>query len=212
MHLLPRALCDKLKFEFALHRLFSFYSLRSYPEVLPFKAETLARKGLYCVDSSTVRCKFCDFSILIDANLKACVEREHPVCRDESFATDVPIPEHLNLNYEACRLYTVLKREWKFFTPLDLASDGFYYTGKRDLCMCQYCFLEVEGWEDGDTPKNQHQHHNDLCPFLCNKSNVQNVRIGDEEAGCLHDAIGQEYQGSKQMTDAEIADAIAKKV
>lgn len=50
----------------------------------------------------------------------------------------------LNLFNEEERLKTF--REWPSdaLTPEELASNGFYYSGRRDITRCAFCGLEVK--------------------------------------------------------------------
>ena len=40
--------------------------------------------------------------------------------------------------------------------PEDLASVGFYYTQKRDIVRCAFCFCEFHNWKEGDDPLEDH--------------------------------------------------------
>ncbi|CAB3360237.1 Hypothetical predicted protein [Cloeon dipterum] len=88
-----------------------------------------------------------------------------------------------NFRYEAARLFSLLqKKNWSYVTPLDLAKNGFYYSGDDDNCRCAFCNLEVRGWEAGDTAHGEHTRWNPNCLFLKNIHNIDNVIIGQEEA------------------------------
>jgi hypothetical protein len=61
----------------------------------------------------------------------------------------------------------------------ELAENGFYYTGKGDVCKCQFCNLEISHWNKGDTAKGEHKKRNAGCPFI-NDRPVNNVILGAE--------------------------------
>ncbi|CAB3388883.1 Hypothetical predicted protein [Cloeon dipterum] len=85
-------------------------------------------------------------------------------CIDGNDSENVPmgksLDDHLNYNYEAHRLYSLLKKnDWQYVTPFDLAKSGFYYSGCEDNVICVFCNLEVRGWEEGDTPDEEAHSH-----------------------------------------------------
>ncbi|CAG2255136.1 BIRC2_3 [Mytilus edulis] len=49
--------------------------------------------------------------------------------------------------------------------PIDLASAGLYYTGKRDICKCFMCDGCVCDWEAGDVPSKEHTRIYPDCPL-----------------------------------------------
>jgi hypothetical protein len=61
----------------------------------------------------------------------------------------------------------------------ELAKNGFYYTGKGDLCKCQFCNLEISHWNMGDRAKDEHKKRNAGCPFIKGRP-VNNVNLGVE--------------------------------
>jgi hypothetical protein len=72
---------------------------------------------------------------------------------------------------------------------LDLAKNGFYFTGTRDATRCAFCRLEVSGWEAGDTAHGEHLRWNNTCAFLYGR-NVGNVPLHEVETGqSLTDAV-----------------------
>ena len=40
--------------------------------------------------------------------------------------------------------------------PEDLAYTGFYYTQKKDIVRCAFCFCEFHNWSEGDDPLEDH--------------------------------------------------------
>ncbi|XP_065349413.1 E3 ubiquitin-protein ligase XIAP-like isoform X1 [Cloeon dipterum] len=85
-------------------------------------------------------------------------------------------------HYEAHRLLSFYQnRGWDctFVEPAELAKNGFYYTGRGDVCKCHFCKLEVNNWEAGDTPAGEHQKWNKDCPFLMGRP-VGNFELGGE--------------------------------
>ena len=59
-------------------------------------------------------------------------------------------------------------RNWpsQFIQPEDLANNGFVYSGVDDLTTCVYCGLEIDEWEQGDSPATLHQTNSPCCPVV----------------------------------------------
>ncbi|CAB3387123.1 Hypothetical predicted protein [Cloeon dipterum] len=143
-------------FPLVFHRLFQF-------ELLHF----LSDLGFY-FSNECVNCKFCGFVITTGQlseyfshgleHVRKVILKFHKNCKiDGNDSENVPmgksLDDHLNYNYEAHRLYSLLKKnDWQYVTPFDLAKSGFYYSGREDNVICVFCNLEVRGWEEGDTP------------------------------------------------------------
>ena len=47
----------------------------------------------------------------------------------------------------------------------ELATDGFIYTGKKDLVLCVYCGVNISRWEKGDKPNAEHRKNSPFCSF-----------------------------------------------
>ncbi|XP_059480782.1 baculoviral IAP repeat-containing protein 7-B-like [Neocloeon triangulifer] len=180
----PRRTDLPLCLQIALHRLITFL-LSNIKCDIDF--HRLAESGLYfSKDRTILKCHFCDFQIPIE-NVTDFEEIHRfgtsSQCRNYPWTTNVPIGNLSMLNYkfEVHRLYSLLKKpNWRFVHPVDLALNGFYYTGDEDNCRCVFCNLEVRGWEEGDTVEREHNRWNPNCPLLKNSSSVINIRIGDE--------------------------------
>ncbi|XP_069104702.1 baculoviral IAP repeat-containing protein 5-like [Argopecten irradians] len=64
-------------------------------------------------------------------------------------------------------------KKWPFKTgscsPSKMAAAGFYHCPTKeapDACKCFVCFKELEGWEKGDIPWEEHQKHSSSCQYL----------------------------------------------
>ncbi|CAL4065035.1 unnamed protein product, partial [Meganyctiphanes norvegica] len=71
-----------------------------------------------------------------------------------------------SLRYECERLETFIDWPVAFLMPADLAADGFYYLRTADHCACVFCRGIVGAWEEGDTPRGEHERHFSHCPFI----------------------------------------------
>ncbi|XP_065341744.1 uncharacterized protein LOC135940679 [Cloeon dipterum] len=101
----------------------------------------------------------------------------------------------LNYKFESHRLYSLLKNVDHFphVNIYELAKSGFYYLGEKDNVKCDFCGLEIHGWEQQDKPDDEHLRWNDKCPFMRNDKNVtaNNIPIGSEQIDSVKsDAIG----------------------
>ena len=50
--------------------------------------------------------------------------------------------------------------------PGEMASSGFYYTGRGDVVQCFYCSIHLKHWEQTDRPDVEHKRHSPECKFL----------------------------------------------
>jgi hypothetical protein len=60
--------------------------------------------------------------------------------------------------------------------PIRLASNGFFYTGSKDIVRCFSCHLEHSGWQEGDNPNSLHKVLSPNCDFM-NGTSHSNVPI-----------------------------------
>ena len=51
-------------------------------------------------------------------------------------------------------------------SPKELASVGFYYTGKSDKVECFSCGLNLQAWEVNDNPAYEHSVKAPKCKFI----------------------------------------------
>ncbi|XP_065344243.1 uncharacterized protein LOC135942178 [Cloeon dipterum] len=185
-----------LCFNIAFHRLFT------YPPIFNLKygldLEMFVEAGFYYVKEEKqlnpiLRCFSCDFEIEMkdfqawrNMDVKSILKMKGNDCEiGVSNTENVPMKSYHvpNFKYEAARLFSLLqKKNWSYVTPLDLAKNGFYYSGDDDNCRCAFCNLEVRGWEAGDTARGEHKRWNPNCLFLRNIQNIDNVIIGQEAA------------------------------
>ena len=70
------------------------------------------------------------------------------------------------LRYEQERLDTFIKWPLDWLKPEDLARDGFYFLREKDYCACVFCDGIIGDWEDGDTPRGEHQRLAPQCHFI----------------------------------------------
>ena len=68
-------------------------------------------------------------------------------------------------NYDE-RMNTFKTWPSKLVNPEKLAMDGFVYRGIDDLTACVYCDLEVDEWEEGDSPTKLHREASPFCPAV----------------------------------------------
>nr|XP_053653962.1 LOW QUALITY PROTEIN: baculoviral IAP repeat-containing protein 7-A-like [Cherax quadricarinatus] len=71
-----------------------------------------------------------------------------------------------SLQFEKEHLETFIDWPIKWLNPSDLARDGFYYLRKDDHCACVFCQGIVGVWEEGDTPRSEHEKHFPNCLFI----------------------------------------------
>ena len=74
----------------------------------------------------------------------------------------------MNLNNYDERMNTFQNWTSKLVKPEELAMDGFVYRGIDDLTACVYCGLEIDEWEEGDSPAKLHRESSPFCPAVTN--------------------------------------------
>ena len=78
-----------------------------------------------------------------------------------------PKKEHdMNFNNYDERMNTFQNWPSKLVKPEELATDGFAYKGIDDLTACVYCGLEIDEWEEGDSPTKLHRESSPFCPAI----------------------------------------------
>ena len=50
--------------------------------------------------------------------------------------------------------------------PIALSMSGFVYSGADDLVRCIFCNCELDEWEEGDIPKEEHEKQSPACPII----------------------------------------------
>jgi hypothetical protein len=66
----------------------------------------------------------------------------------------------------------------------ELASAGFYYTGRGDIVQCFSCAIRLNQWKKTDDPMKEHGIHSKNCLFLkmVGQSNrSENISLLDED-------------------------------
>ena len=72
------------------------------------------------------------------------------------------------LRHESARLLTYEQR-WPSTAPVQpvqLARQGFFFTGSLDRVQCAFCRGYLRNWMDGDIPAEEHRKHYPDCPFV----------------------------------------------
>jgi hypothetical protein len=82
-----------------------------------------------------------------------CLETEEQGIDNSSYCT-----------YER-RLWSFKKWKGKVLPEL-LATCGFYYLSKSDICKCYYCGVEIFQWEYNDCPIVEHYKYNKNCNLV----------------------------------------------
>ena len=93
-------------------------------------------------------------------------------------------PDFDLLRREAVRLATF--HDWPtraHAQPVELAKDGFFFTGLDDRVQCAFCRGFLRNWVPGDRPSAAHKKHHPECPFV-RRLEVGNVsREANEQTG-----------------------------
>ncbi|CAB3387124.1 Hypothetical predicted protein [Cloeon dipterum] len=201
-----------LKLTFAVHRLFTF-PLRLFRDYSFDLLRMVAEEGFYYDDKlGFLRSIFCEMTISAE-ELAEISSHELKVAKkiiserllqfnckigDYDNSRNVPmrnIDDVPNYKFEAHRLFSLLKNVVHFphVNIYELAKCGFYYLGGKDKVKCDFCTLEIHGWEQQDNPDEEHLRWNPKCPFMLKDINVtaSNIPIGSEQIDSIKtDAIG----------------------
>lgn len=127
----------------------------------------------------------------------------------EAECDNIPLTESSRrYNLESYRLLSMLKHafKWKNVSVHDLARSGFYYKGDNDdNCICQFCKLEVRGWEDGDTADGEHRRWNPTC---LRELSANNAPLGSDQELLIisKDKIVLQKMGIETVGNATCAD------
>ncbi|XP_059470972.1 death-associated inhibitor of apoptosis 1-like isoform X2 [Neocloeon triangulifer] len=173
----------RLNLTSALHRLLTFPV--GLAEKLRLDVRSLAAVGFFWNGRQLecFRCHQKEQQVTPWQDLKQLqIQLKHYECTHPSEDDIPPSSAACSLNYEAHRLLSFYQNSsWKctFVQPSDLAENGFYYTGRDDICKCHFCNLEMKDWEAGDTPAGEHKRWNPECPLVKNKP-IGNFRLGAE--------------------------------
>ncbi|XP_073440139.1 baculoviral IAP repeat-containing protein 1 [Dendrobates tinctorius] len=172
--------------------------LRSFlldDKLLSWAAMEMADAGMYFtgVDSS-MQC-FCCGIVLFCASLKYSPHEQHlhfnPSCgfiqgkdvgnvskyevRVQTLETGQESPEAYQ--EEEVRLSSFTN--WPFYAriqPVQLASAGFYFTGRRDIVRCFSCAGCLGHWEENDDPWKEHAKWFPECNFLISKKTPDEIK------------------------------------
>jgi len=85
-------------------------------------------------------------------------------------------------------------------SPTTLAWNGFVYVGVGDRVRCYLCFLELDGWQNGDDPVARHRQVNPDCPVALYTDSLNDA------------AEGLGVGGGQSPLSADDADAVVPRV
>ncbi|XP_076061202.1 baculoviral IAP repeat containing deterin [Oratosquilla oratoria] len=74
-----------------------------------------------------------------------------------------------------------------------MAEAGFHFIGNKrepDLVCCYVCFKELDGWEEGDNPWEEHKSHASYCPF---------IKLAKEDELSVQDSFELEMHRNKNL-------------
>ena len=63
------------------------------------------------------------------------------------------------------RLQTFKNWPHEFISPVQLAGNGFIFTGESDHVRCVFCQTHMKSWEEGDSLAQEHRNQSPGCPF-----------------------------------------------
>lgn len=106
--------------------------------------------------------------------------------------------DKLDFSKEENRMETLMLWPSKTHSPYQMATAGFYYTGRSDRVRCFSCGLLVERWAQGMPPLTLHKQLMPNCPFI--KGIAES-----EQAGPTEPTPEQEYSDS---SDSDMANLI----
>uniref|UniRef100_A0A0P4WDH8 RING-type domain-containing protein n=1 Tax=Scylla olivacea TaxID=85551 RepID=A0A0P4WDH8_SCYOL len=139
--------------------------------------DDLAKDGFYFTQiGHKVKCAGCGLEV--DSSRISSPQEVYALHKEKSpqcqYLVSPPLPQsrtkkftsYDSLRFEKERLETFIDWPVTWLSPADLAKDGFYYLRTADHCACVFCRGIVGAWEKGDTPREEHQRHFPLCPFI----------------------------------------------
>ena len=197
------------------HLKFEFDRLRTFPIIwddIAYEKLALAHEGMYFTGDPrgrpplTVKCYFCNTTLDLSlphtpmSNLHAA---SVPHCTPQSRLErgNVELEPCTNFSRERHRLVSFLSTSWTSpVDPNDLAKWGFHWTGSADTGRCNFCRLEVRGWEPQDQGESEHRRWNRNCPFIQGRD-VGNVPLDHDSATA---AAGNNPSGGAQMRTEDL--------
>ncbi|XP_069818939.1 baculoviral IAP repeat-containing protein 1-like [Dendropsophus ebraccatus] len=85
---------------------------------------------------------------------------------------------------------------WPFYAripPVQLASAGFYFTGRRDIVQCFSCAGCLGHWEENDDPWKEHAKWFPECDFLINKKPPGEIKALINSYNGFHGFTGKHF-------------------
>ena len=137
--------------------------------------------------------------------VRPCADPNVEVWYQPQYMTQPVRIDKLRSKSELYRLQT-FDRGWPDTAPLrpvELAENGFYYTGLADRVKCAFCYTIVIDWAPGDRAVDTHTIRADgSCPFISGM-NVGNIRIDTimTEAAQLSDDDDTEFLNRHRRTE-----------
>jgi inhibitor of apoptosis domain-containing protein len=74
--------------------------------------------------------------------------------------------KYFEMHKEKCRLQSFVNWPLPFICVKQLAANGFFYTGYRDVVECNFCHLRLHEWLADDDVEEQHLIFAPYCPFV----------------------------------------------
>lgn len=82
-----------------------------------------------------------------------------------------------HLDYEKFRLESFIDWPHEWLSPLELAAEGFYYTGNKDFVRCAFCTGLLGKFRKGDISKELHKHSFPNCSMVRGKATNTSIRL-----------------------------------
>lgn len=86
--------------------------------------------------------------------------------------------------------------------PVELAAEGFFYTGSDDRVQCVFCRVVIKAWNPSDIPSVEHKKHYPRCPFVSGLE-VGNITIGSRGCMTAVDRAGDTTEEQMSVTGDE---------
>jgi baculoviral IAP repeat-containing protein 7/8 len=170
-----------LQLDLASHR---FITFPRYWNHMNNRHELVDAGFFFCINRSQVQCYFCNTCVKVKEGLNI-IEQHNSYAPDCSMLLGIahdnrPMMEITNYRYESDRLLSFLIDPWMYnISPYALAENGFFSTGEEDNVRCAFCRLEVRGWNENDTAREEHIRWKANCPFL-KQGFVGNISLSNE--------------------------------
>lgn len=72
-----------------------------------------------------------------------------------------------NIEYKSYKQRLLSFKNWNGkLKPEILASSGFYFLNREDICMCYYCGAKIFDWQYDDCPVEEHFKYFKKCDLI----------------------------------------------